>query len=373
VKAKVRGRGRGRPVRRAARRMPRKKMKEAKEESAKSSGGEGEAGTGSAADAKGSGPSPSKPSGDAEQASAGGGGGRARMRPAPMWRACRRLHRLKGAPRRAAAKSPTPRQRVPQARAGGRAQRNRRAGRDDHQRGRRAVNRPSFELKVGKEEFKKDRENGLLGIGVTRTMGLPIECMSAAISAGQGLRFGKDDGAVLKLGYDDDLEDAFSGSLDSIVYGMSVPTLNAVGMSAKLLDMRINKVFMSQTAGEIAESLAGEAGVQVERADSGISFPVYVIDDRSSCYEHLLMLARRCGYDVYVNDGGKLVFGKFEGKGKHRFEYGKGVLGARLVEELTAYEGVKAYGRAPRAARAATLTTGSPRTRCSGRQEGRGC
>jgi len=210
-----------------------------------------------------------------------------------------------------------------------------------------AVNRPSFELKVGKEEFKKDRENGLLGIGVTRTMGLPIECMSATISAGHGLRFGKDDGAVLKLGYDDDLEEAFTGSLDSTVHGMSVLTLNAVGMSAKLLDMRINKVFMSQTAGEIAESLAGEAGVQVERADSGISFPVYIIDDRSSCYEHLLMLARRCGYDVYVNDGGKLVFGKFEGKSKHRFEYGKQVLGARLVEELTTYEGVKTYGESP--------------------------
>ncbi len=178
-------------------------------------------------------------------------------------------------------------------------------------------------------------------------MNLPIEHMSAVISSGGDLKFDKDDEAALKLGYDDNLEKAFAGLLNRVEFGMSALTLTSVGMSAKLLDMRINKVFMSQTAGEIAESLAGEAGVHVERADGGVSFPVYVVDDRSSCYEHMIALASRCGYDVYMNDDGKLVFGQFEGKESHRYEYGKGVLGVTMMEECTAFEGVKTYGESP--------------------------
>lgn len=209
------------------------------------------------------------------------------------------------------------------------------------------MNRPSFELTVGKEEFRRDEENGLMSIEVVRTMDIPIESMSVAIAAGGDLKFGKEDDATLKLGYDDRLEKSFSGLLDRIEYGASVVELTSVGKSVKLLDLRINRVFMSQTAGEIVKSIADEAGVQVEKVDDGIAFPVYVVDDRSNCYEHAIRLAQRCGFDVYMNDEGKLVFGLHKGEASHKLEFGKSLLSARMLKELPAYGSAKVYGESP--------------------------
>ncbi len=190
-----------------------------------------------------------------------------------------------------------------------------------------------------------------MSIEVSRTMDIPIESMSAAIAAGGDREFGNEDETTLKLGYDDQLEKSFSGLLDCVEYGASVVELTSVGMSVKLLDLRINRVFMSQTAGEIVKSIADEAGVQVEKADDGITFPVYVIDDRSNCYEHAIRLAQRCGFDVYMNDDGKLVFGQYQGEESHKLEYGKDLLSARALKELQAYGSVKAYGESPSSAK----------------------
>jgi len=76
-KSKSKGKegGEGAPGQKGGKEDAQKKMKEAKEESAKSSWGEGEGGTGSAAGAKGGESGASKPSGDAKPASAERGGG----------------------------------------------------------------------------------------------------------------------------------------------------------------------------------------------------------------------------------------------------------------------------------------------------------
>ncbi len=73
--------------------------------------------------------------------------------------------------------------------------------------------------------------------------------------------------------------------------------------------------------------LAERAAVPVERAEPGITFPAYVIDGRRNLYRHLHDLADYCGFDLYINSAGKLVFAPFRsGNAIHIFEFGKQII-----------------------------------------------
>lgn len=126
-------------------------------------------------------------------------------------------------------------------------------------------------------------------------------------------------------------------------------TARIVGHSAAqtLLRTFVNQTYESKTSGAIVNDLADQAGVEVETAEEGTNFPAYVIDGRRSAYHHLRALADLCGFDLYINPEGKLVFEKFVGgKMVHVFEFTKHIVQLDVQHSPRAGQ-VEAWGESP--------------------------
>jgi len=213
--------------------------------------------------------------------------------------------------------------------------------------------RPNYVLKVGPETFNPDTVDGVVSIEVNLSMGLPIDSVEALLVGGRDFSFKKDDPVAVQLGYDENFVPAFIGFVDNVEHGISRVRLTALGHSLLLLRLRLNRVYLNQTAGGIVRNLAQEAGVKVKEAADGISFPMYVIDDGLNGYEHVLRLAERCNFDVYVTDDGQLVFKEFGGGRTHTLEYGRDILQVEGADFVPAYAGATVYGESPSSVRGA--------------------
>jgi phage protein D len=121
----------------------------------------------------------------------------------------------------------------------------------------------------------------------------------------------------------------------------------------KLLDAFANQTYESKTAGQIVSDLAQQAGVDVARAEDGIIFPAYVVDGRRSFYHHMRQLADMCGFDLYINADGKLVFARFHsGNAIHVFDYKKQIVKLDVLQTPPVAGEVQAWGDSPGGAQA---------------------
>jgi phage protein D len=128
--------------------------------------------------------------------------------------------------------------------------------------------------------------------------------------------------------------------------------LDGHSAAAALLQTLVNQTYENKTAGAIVRDLADKAGVDVATAQNGITFPAYVIDARRSVYHHLREIADLCGFDLFINAEGKLVFEKFEGgKTVHVFEYAKHIIELEARQTPPAASRVETFGES-RAGRA---------------------
>jgi hypothetical protein len=160
----------------------------------------------------------------------------------------------------------------------------------------------------------------------------------------------RDDETKIELGYAD------NGGLTQVMTGKVVTvepnltTTRVVGYSAGAAALRTTteQTYESKTAGAIIRDLAGKADVEVTTAEDGIKFPAYVVDGRRSVYQHMQDLASLCGFDLYINSEGKLVFETFtNGKTIHVFEFAKHIV-ALDVERTAPKAGlVEAWGESP--------------------------
>jgi phage protein D len=125
-----------------------------------------------------------------------------------------------------------------------------------------------------------------------------------------------------------------------------------LGSADTLQHTFVDRAFEHATAGSIVEELVAGAGLQMAKADDGITFPAYVIDAQRSAHRHIGELARLCGFDYYVDNEGKVVFAFFTGgRTSHVFEHGKHILEVRLHRRPSTATKVRALGESPGAAR----------------------
>lgn len=211
---------------------------------------------------------------------------------------------------------------------------------------------PEYELKIGFETFTS-KNSEVPSLEIRRKMGLPIDSLEVTLVSRKSYSFKKDDDIAVKLGYDSKVVPVFSGLVDEFEIGISKVRLYGAGKSVKLLNMKINRVYQNQTAGDIVRSLSQDAGLKVKDCDDGIKFPYYVIDERYNAYEHLLKIADRCDFDVYITEEGELVFKRYAGKKKHTLEYGKDVIKAEFLNSPKLYQGTAVYGESPSSSKGA--------------------
>lgn len=160
----------------------------------------------------------------------------------------------------------------------------------------------------------------------------------------------RDQQVDIALGYDDDSElvQVMTGTVVRVEPNLVTRRLTGHSPAEVLLHTFVEQTYEAHTAGEIVQDLAQGAGLETGSIEDGIQFPAYVVDGRRSVYHHMRNLAELCGFDVYIDPEGKLVFEKFTGgKTVHVFDYAKHILELEVLQTPPSAASVEAWGESP--------------------------
>ena len=212
---------------------------------------------------------------------------------------------------------------------------------------------PAYKLTIGRKVVNTTHEpkaSTVVDLMVSLGMETPADSFTLMVGQVNGLKPALGEEAKIELGYADNggLTQVMAGNVVSIE--PNVTTKRIVGYTAAetLLRSFVDQTYESRTAGDIVRDLSNKAGVDVASADDGIDFPAYVIDGQRSFYRHMRDLAELCGFDLYFNAEGKLVFEKFiNGNTVHAFEYAKQILGLDVQQSPLLAGQVEAWGESP--------------------------
>lgn len=209
---------------------------------------------------------------------------------------------------------------------------------------------PAYKLILGNkliDTTDEPKASTVVDLNVSLDMDTPADEFRLVLGNVGRFRPAREDEAKIELGYAD------NGGLTQVMAGdvvrvePNLTTIRVLGYSAaeKLLRTFVEQTFESKTAGAIVRDLADKARVDVQTAEDGINFPAYVIDGRRSVDRHMRDLAELCGFDLYVNADGKLVFEKFiEGKTVHVFEFAKHIIELEVEKSNPRAGRVEAFG-----------------------------
>ena len=209
---------------------------------------------------------------------------------------------------------------------------------------------PAYKLTIGNQVVDttdEPRASTLVDLTVALDMEALADSFTLVLGQVGGLTPTLDDLSVIELGYSDDggLTQVMSGKVVNIEPGLT--TNRVIGHDAAAILQRTfaDETFEGKKAGEIVRDLAGRANVAVGTSDDGIEFPAYVIDGRRNAYQHMRDLADLCGFDLYVNSNGELVFQRFGGGNTvHVFDYARHILALDVLRTVARATQVEAFG-----------------------------
>lgn len=212
---------------------------------------------------------------------------------------------------------------------------------------------PAYKLTLGDQIVDTTDEpqaSTVVDLTVSLDMDAPADGFNLVLGQVGGLAPERDDEATIELGYADNggLTQAITGKVIIVEPGLTTKRVIGHSAAATLLRTFIEQTYESKTAGEIVRDLAGQTGVDVATAEDGITFPAYVIDGRRSIYRHMRDLADLCGFDLYVNSEGELVFEEFTGGNTtHIFRYTEHIVELEVLQTPPRAERVEAWGESP--------------------------
>jgi phage protein D len=213
---------------------------------------------------------------------------------------------------------------------------------------------PAYKLTVGKKVIDttdKPQASTVVDLRVALDMDTPADSLTVLLGRVGKLKPQCDDDATLELGYADDgggLTQVITGTIASLEPTLTNTRVVAHSSAASLLRTFVDQTYENKTSAEIVRDLADQAGVTVVRTDDGIDFPAYVADGRRSVYYHMRDLAGLCGFDLYVNSHGELVFEKFiGGKAVHVLEFAKHILQLEAQQSPPHAVQVQVWGESP--------------------------
>ena len=106
---------------------------------------------------------------------------------------------------------------------------------------------------------------------------------------------------------------------------------------AVLAALRVDQGYEQQSAGDIVRDLAGRTGVDTGPVENGPSLPYYVVDSRSTAWEHVAKLAALSGFAAWIGADAALHFGPLQaGAPAQTFTYGQDILELDALEAAAA-------------------------------------
>lgn len=206
---------------------------------------------------------------------------------------------------------------------------------------------PNYAVTIGSEKFSSGSKNKVVSIKVARGIGLPTDRCEVMLASSDGYNFKKGDDLKVELGYGTSLKPVFGGLVEDIERLLAKVRVTALGPTILLLQLRLNRVYLNQTAGNIVSNITKEANVQVQKVSDGITLPTYVIDENTNAYEHILKLAERCNFDAYVTENEKLVFKEWGGGKNYPIQYGKEITALKTLDFSPLYGSARVHGESP--------------------------
>lgn len=212
---------------------------------------------------------------------------------------------------------------------------------------------PAYKLTIGDrivDTTDEPQASTVVDLMVALDMDTPADSFTLVLGNANGLKPARDDETKIELGYADNgsLTQVMAGTVVTVEPDLTITRVMGYSMAAALLRTFVEQTYEGKTAAAIVRDLASKAGVDVGTVQDGITFPAYVIDGRRSIYHHMQDLADLCGFDLYINADGKLVFEKFVGgKAVHVFEFAKHIVALDVLRTPPLAGGVEAWGESP--------------------------
>lgn len=209
---------------------------------------------------------------------------------------------------------------------------------------------PAYKLTIGSKVIDttdKPQASTVIELSVSLDLETPADRFLLKMGNVGAFRPAREDETKIELGYADNggLTQVVVGTVETVEPGLTTTHVRGYGGAIKLLRTFVDQTYERQTAGAIVRDLADKSGIEVETADDGINFPAYVVDGRRSVYLHFSDIAELCGFDLYFNPDGKLVFEKFlSGKTVHVFEAGKHIVALDVLRTPPLAEQVEMWG-----------------------------
>ncbi len=204
--------------------------------------------------------------------------------------------------------------------------------------------KPNYKVRIGETSYEPGQSNELISIDIDMEINSP--CTFDIILANgvnpANLKRGGD--VSVALGYENNLKEIFRGIIDTVEPDISTIRISGLNGTSKLLSCRVNQLYEKQSAGKIAEDLASKCGVSKDAIEGGITFPMYVVDNTKTVYEHILKLSEMCGFDFYLTTENKLVFRKYVKKTTHTYSYGKNIINHKVTQTASQHDSVDVYG-----------------------------
>lgn len=210
---------------------------------------------------------------------------------------------------------------------------------------------PNYELQLGGVKLDPTENDDLEELSVQVSMDTPADMFTAILRANEdfsSLKTG--DPASVKLGYDEVLQDSFSGQIDTLEVGFARLRVLGLSQTAKLLRLRVNQVYLKQTAGAIVKDLCNMSQVPAGDIEDGITLPSFVLTHEVPVYEYVKALAERSGYDIYFTPENNLAFKEYAPENTHELEYGLDILKVESAKSSPP-ESIKIYGESPSSAK----------------------
>jgi predicted nucleic acid-binding Zn-ribbon protein len=208
--------------------------------------------------------------------------------------------------------------------------------------------KPAYKVKIGPETYDSTTSSEIVSINIDCDINIPLDIFKIVFKPGDKAgSIKKGDLVTIELGYEGSTSKVFTGAIDAVEPRVGSTVASGYSVAATLTRLKIHQIYEKQTAGAIIKDLVQRPGLAVKDASDGISFPMYVVDDSKSVYDHMLELAQLCGFDLFMTNEGTVMFKKFEEKKPSPFKYGRDILKATVQQVTPSYTGVKVFEESP--------------------------
>ena len=192
-----------------------------------------------------------------------------------------------------------------------------------------AVRKPAVSLSFGSGSTD-DWARSLSTVSVDAGLAPGVDAAEVVFSSrGDAPTVALGDTGSVSLGFEDAGRAAvLKGAVHAVHHTVAGKTrVVACNGGAVLAAFRHDQGYEQQSAGDIVRDLATKASVDAAAIDDGPSLPYYVIDSRSTAWEHVARLAALSGFAAWFAADGGLHFGPLQaGSPAQTFTYGQDIL-----------------------------------------------